>query len=138
MNRISIFLLALGLLASCAKKPVGPTSNALMVIAPYSHAGTWVFDDPSRDLHQEPFVVGVPRMIDALVSGIPGADKGFRLLFSAQEFPGYTHLLEWRRADVSGNWYYSAKLDAEGWLCPAFLKYFSEAPKKVYVKAEAK
>ena len=42
-------------------------ANALIVIAPYRHAGTWVFDDPKAGLVREPFVAGVPEMIDVLV-----------------------------------------------------------------------
>jgi hypothetical protein len=40
-------------------------------------------------LHQEPFVSGIPEMIDAAVQDIPHAQQGFRLLFSAQPFPAY-------------------------------------------------
>jgi hypothetical protein len=60
----------------------GQPANALLVIAPYRHAGTWVFDDPSAGLVREPFVAGVPEMIDVLVRDIPSATNGFRLLFS--------------------------------------------------------
>jgi hypothetical protein len=63
--------------------------NQIFVIAPYWHAGTWVFDDPERDLHQEPFVFGIPEMIDELVKDIPNAQQGYRLLFSTQPFPGF-------------------------------------------------
>jgi hypothetical protein len=43
--------------------------NQIMAIAPYwlEEVGTWVFDDPGAGLHQEPFVSGVPEMIDFLV-----------------------------------------------------------------------
>ena len=41
--------------------------NALMVIFPYQYEGTWVFDDSAVDLVKEPFVFGVPEMIDELV-----------------------------------------------------------------------
>ena len=61
----------------------GPRENAIMVIAPYRYQGTWVFDDSSAGLVREPFVAGVPEMIDVLVKDIPNADKGFRLLFGA-------------------------------------------------------
>lgn len=35
---------------------------------------------------------------------------------------------------MGGNWYYSAALDLEGWLCPALLKYFEQAPGKIYAQ----
>jgi hypothetical protein len=113
-------------------------SNSLMVIAPYRHAGTWVFDDAAAGLRKEPFVAGIPEMIDEMVNDIPNADNGFRLLFSTQPFPGHTHKLVWRRGDNTGNWYYSEQYDKEGWLCPGLFKYYREAPKEIYVKAEAK
>ena len=31
----------------------------------------------------EPFVAGIPQMLDRLTKDLPDADKGFRLLFSA-------------------------------------------------------
>ena len=72
-----------------------PPANALMIIAPYKHAGTWVFDDDRMGLVREPFVAGVPEMIDVLVKDIPNATNGFRLLFSAQPFPGHQKKLTW-------------------------------------------
>ena len=113
-------------------------ANALMVIAPYRHAGTWVFDDPSAGLKQEPFVAGVPEMIDVLVRDIPGATHGFRLLFSAQPFPGYQKKLTWLRGDMGGNYYRMEEPAMEGWICPAMFRYHKTAPKELYVKAEAK
>ena len=64
-------------------------SNAMMVISPYWYEGTWVFDDETKGLVREPFVLGMPEMIDTLLVDIPNAEQGFRLLFSAQEFPTY-------------------------------------------------
>lgn len=110
--------------------------NAIQVIQPYWHAGTWVFDDASKGLDKEPFVCGIPEIINAVVNEIAGARTGFRLLFSAQPFPGYTLKLVWRRPEGDGNWYYSEQHGREGWLCPALFKYFSEAPKELYAKAE--
>ena len=113
-------------------------ANSIMVIAPYRYSGTWVFDDEAVGLKREPFVAGIPEMIDEMVADIPDADKGFRLTFSAIPFPGHTHKLVWRRGGDTGNWYYSEKFDKEGWLCPGLFKYYREAPKEIYVKAEAK
>jgi len=109
-----------------------------MVIMPYRYAGTWVFDDPAAGLKREPFVAGIPEMIDELVKNIPDADEGFRLLFSARPFPGWTHKLVWRRSDGTGNWYYCEQLGKEGWRCPSLFKYYEEPPKEIYVKAERK
>lgn len=108
--------------------------NAINVIAPYKHHGMWVFDDPRVGLVQEPFVAGADSMIDRVVADIPGAEKGFTMVFSAAPFPGSQYTLEWRRGDASGNWYYSPELDMEGWLCPALFRYFSEVPPNIYVQ----
>ena len=114
--------------------------NQIMVIAPYwlDEAGTWVFDDPATGLKQEPFVEGVPEMIDQLVADIPDARKGFRLLFSASPFPSHQRKLTRLREELSGWWYASDEPQMEGWLCPALFRYFDEAPEDIYVKAEAK
>jgi hypothetical protein len=68
-------------------------ANAIMVIEPYWSSGTWVFDDPSTGLVREPFVSGIPEMIDALTREIPNAREGFRLLFSGSPFRVITRCL---------------------------------------------
>lgn len=50
-------------------------ANALMVIAPYRYQGTWVFDDETVGLAREPFVAGIPAIIDALVRDIADAER---------------------------------------------------------------
>ena len=112
--------------------------NALSVLFPYKYEGLWVFDDPDVGLRREPFVLGIDDMITRVVAGIPDADKGFRLLFSATPFPGHTVKLEWRREESGGNWYFCPQLGMEGWLCPALFKYFDQAPAELYAKAEPK
>lgn len=97
----------------------------------------WVFDDERVGLVQEPFVAGADTIIDAWTKDIPNAGKGFRLIFSPVPFPGYQIKLDWRRQEMSGNTYYCERFDMEGWLCPALFKYFAEAPKELYAKAEA-
>lgn len=114
--------------------PTGP-----VVLEPYRREGAWVFDDPAVGLEREPFVAGVTEIIDRLVANIPGADGGFRLLFSMVAFEGYQLSLSWVRADpVEGNWYRADDTGEEGWLCPALFCYFPTAPLKIYVRAEPK
>ena len=140
MKRLLLPIVLVAAICGCTKHAVDAPSNSIFVIEPYRHAGTWVFDDPRVGLRAEPFVAGAPELIDNIVAdaGIPNADRGFRLLFSARSFPGYHTKVIWRREEAGGNWYYSPKYDAEGWLCAALLKYFKQAPKEIYVKAEAK
>ena len=115
-----------------------PASNAIMVIAPYWYNGTWVFDDASAGLKREPFVAGVPEMLDVLVKDFPTAREGFRLLFSANPFPGYQKKLTWLRGDTGGNYYRLDDPPMEGWICPALFRYYRSAPRNLYVKAEPK
>jgi hypothetical protein len=111
-------------------------ANSILVIQPYWHSGTWVFDDPAVGLAREPFVSGVPEMINRLAAQIPDARRGFRLLFSAGPFPGATQF-DRVRTESGGTWYRTAgEPGAEGWLCPALFKYFPEAPEAIYAKAE--
>ncbi len=124
-------------IATWAMNRAGPPSNAIMVIAPYRYNGTWVFDDPSAGLKREPFVAGVPEMIDVLVKDVPNSHEGFRLLFSANPFPGYQKKLAWLRGDQGGNFYKLDDPPMEGWICPAMFRYYKDAPLNLYVKAEA-
>lgn len=63
--------------------------NCLYRVQPYRHGGTWVFDDPTRNLTAEPFVSGVPEILDAELErqGLP-LDQPFGLIFSDRQFPG--------------------------------------------------
>ncbi|KAF0245431.1 MAG: hypothetical protein FD180_1654 [Planctomycetota bacterium] len=113
-------------------------ANFLRVINPYKTDGTWVFDDPVASLVQEPFVSGIPEMIERLTAGIPGAEKGFRMLFAPGPFPGAMAELSWVREDMGGNWYRWTQASMEGWLCPALFKYFDKAPEKLFVRVESR
>jgi hypothetical protein len=112
--------------------------NTINVIAPYKYLGMWVFDDERVGLVQEPFVGGADVIIDRTVEGIPNAEAGFIMLFSAAPFPGHQFCLSWRRADGGGNYYYSEAHGLEGWLCPALLKYFDTAPGRLYFQVKPK
>lgn len=111
-------------------------ANNILVIQPYWDHGTWVFDDPAAGLVREPFVSGIPEMIDHLVRDIRDARKGFRMLFSSSPFPAYQWEVERVRSEYGGTWYRAVDPPMEGWLCPALFKYFDDAPPRLYVKAE--
>ena len=113
-------------------------TTSIMVIFPYRHKSPWVFDDERVGLTQEPFVSGVPEMIDTLVQDIQNIDEGFKLLFSTNPFPGYQAKLIWLKEEYKGHWYCWNQTNMRGWLCPALFKYFIiEAPNKIYCKAES-
>ena len=113
-------------------------ANAINVIYPYKCDGLWVFDDERVGLDREPFVEGADSMIDKLLEmkKLQNSESGFRLIFSAGEFPRYDVMLDWVREGDGGNWYKSEELQMEGWLCPALLKYFDTAPKRIYARFE--
>ena len=113
-------------------------ANQIMIIAPYwvDDLAAWVFDDAKVGLVQEPFVSGVPEMIDFLVKDIPNARNGFRMFFSPAPFPGYQKKLVWRREVMGGNWYATDDPPMEGWLCPALFRYFDTAPAEAKTKIE--
>src|SRR3954467_14856352 len=99
-------------------------ANAMLLIHPYKDRGTWVFDDEGYGLVREPFVMGASQMIDELVKDLPGAQKGFRLTFSGNQFPGYQKEVQRVREEYGGNWYRDPQTGTEGWLCPALFQYF--------------
>lgn len=123
-----------GWMSACTMKTV-PMPNTIRVISPYYHAGTWVFDDPAVGLRAEPFVAGIPEMIEALVRELPIARKGFRLLFPDEPFPGYQVELTSVKAEYGGHWYRWSATSTEGWLCPALFKYFTQAAETLRAEA---
>jgi len=68
--------------------------NSLFVIFPYKAEGTWVFDDLKRGLVMEPFVLGVPEMIDNLVAAVNITSNKVRFTFSRNPFPQYHGFLK--------------------------------------------
>ena len=111
-----------------------------MVIYPYMDNGMWVFDDDAVDLIKEPFVSGIPEILEALLTKekIPHPESGFRLIFSASPFPGHQLVANRLHEDGGGHWYGVDVPDgAEGWLCPAMFQYFSVAPDKLYIRVES-
>ena len=125
-------------LSACGDSYSGPDvhNNQIKVIQPYWANGTWVFDDVATGLKAEPFVQGIPEMIDRMVADIPEARKGFRLTFSADPFPGHEIVVERGEPRSGGYWYHDPETGRRGWLCPALFRYFREAPPKIYAQAD--
>lgn len=114
----------------------------MMTIEIYRHAGTWCFTDEARGLLHEPFVLGIPEMIDRLIEKI-GDQKNkttYAITFSEQQFPTCSTRLEKLEEEHGGAWYalHAEGIETkEGWLCPATLKFFSDFPKTIYVTLKA-
>jgi hypothetical protein len=110
----------------------------MFVIHPYKSEGIWAFDDAARGLVREPFVFGIPEMIERFTGEISDAQSGFNLYFSTRPFPGYHAKLVWLRQEYDGNWYGLEGTRDTGWLCPALLKFFDTAPDEIYCRVEPK
>ena len=102
--------------------------NSILVIAPYRWEGTWVFDDPATGLVREPFVAGIPEMIDALLAHKGIKANRFRLIFSAIPFPDYDEKITRVEEVGAGSIWNNSTFKMSGWLCPALLKYFPDPP----------
>lgn len=109
-------------------------TNQIMVIQPYRFAHTWVFDDDAVSLVKEPFVCGIPEIIDQMTLDIPDAANGFRMLFSSSSFPSAA-CFDITHEEHGGAWYENEDFGT-GWLCPALMLYFSKPPKTLYVACE--
>jgi hypothetical protein len=93
-----------------------------------------VFDDEAVGLKQEPFVMGIPEMINHFVGDV----QKCKITFSETPFPEYQSVIELvdNGEAYSGGWYFCKELNSTGWLCPALLKYFEKVPQMIYFKIE--
>ena len=97
----------------------------------YRIPGAWAFDDESRGLLREPFVMGIESIIDTIVGD--ESQNEVEVIFSDRAFPGEDiRMLEFIRPEEGGARYSYGKM--EGWLCPALFKYFETAPEKIFVQ----
>src|SRR5437764_14771475 len=97
--------------------------NSIMVLKPYKWEGMWVFDDENTGLVREPFVAGVPEILESLLEqqGLPleEARKGFRLIFSAIPFPGHQFTAKRVDEEIGGTWHEESVGKARGSTCHA-------------------
>ena len=105
--------------------------NAIYSIRPYRYQNEWVFDDERVDLVREPFVMGIPQIIDRAVQDLPDPQNGFSVLFNDTGLPGNDIILKKQEEESGGNWYADDQTGLRGWLCPALYKYYPIAPEKV-------
>lgn len=107
-------------------------SNSIFIISPYRLHNTWVFDDPSRDVRREPFVAGIPEIIDAML-GAPRPHR-FTVQFSGVPFPTHQFQLHHVAEQYGGEVYTNPVTKQQGWFCPCFYKYFPVPPKTLFLE----
>jgi hypothetical protein len=115
-------------------------SNTLMVIHPYNKSGIWMFDDEATGLREEPFIAGIPEIIEFTTAKaeIKNPESGFTLMFSATPYPGHQAILRLthKPEEFGGNWYRLEGTELDGWLCPALFKYFDIAPETIFCSVQ--
>jgi len=127
-------------------EPLHQTADVL-TLHPYRrpHERSWAFDDQRTGLYREAFVRGITEMIDRVVEvkGIANANRGVTLTISRTPFDGHDARLLWQKVEHDWNMHawnmYAGEVcgeHMEGWLCPALLQYFPEAPRELYVRCE--
>lgn len=119
---------------------VDKTGNQINTIYPYRTMSGWAFDDPQVGLVGEPFVAGIPEIINSIVGDV----QSFTAHISHSIIPNYSaHFIKLTEKELEEGgyvpmhgWYRLEGVDMEGWLCPATLKYFKDYPDSIYVKIE--
>lgn len=117
-------------------------NNSLHILHLYRPKGTinWMFTDDRFGLRDEPFVAGMPEIIDHALGNNNETEAMF--VFSDEWFP--TMGDSWAKTDEltllyeegNGTWYESKNAQRKGWLCSALYFYFPDsAPKKLYANA---
>jgi len=115
--------------------------NALHQLTAYRKNGLWMFDDPLKNIFEEPFVAGADVMFDLM----SGRNKNAKInhcqvVFGPTPIPEADVHVELSRPDgFDGHFYVVKKFvpDVEGfqfWLCPALLAFFPKAPQDLFVK----
>lgn len=108
--------------------------NSIFSIKPYKYEGTWVFDDERVGLVKEPFLMGIPEMIDEVLLNRKITTEAFTVFFSSTGFPEADLVLEKQEEESGGTWYLNKSNESRGWLCPALFLYYKIAPKQIFVK----
>ena len=114
--------------------------NSLFVIFAEKHFDTWMFDDPSRELIEEPFVLGTSEAIDFIIND--EKCTRCRITHSTQPFPRYDAKAIKLDEDMGGYWYCLVSpedMDLEVdyfWLCPATKAFYCDHPETIYVKID--
>ena len=119
-----------------------PIDNSIYTMRVYRHESAWVFDHYGLGLIKEPFVAGADEIFDEIahLRAVDPSRARIDILFSDVQFPGWQILAEHLGPSMGGDDYHiiSSEFETldthEFWLCPALLKYFHEAPNRIFMK----
>lgn len=107
--------------------------NQINQIEIYRTKAGWSFDDPNVGLNAEPFVCGIPEIIDQYSKG----QNRVVATFSHSIFPETDTVLTLQMEEHGGGWYKDEMNNQlGGWLCPALFKYFDTIPEEIHVKID--
>lgn len=123
--------------------PSAPAADTIVhTIHPYRHPrymDTWVFDDPTVGLHQEPFVGGASEALDRLVAEVFGEADRITVDFSEAPINGAQRILIRSGLGLHPDHFGCSYNDGTEhlWLCPALTKYLDSptAPEVIYLRA---
>lgn len=107
--------------------------NSIIVIHPEKVQDVWIFSDEKRGIIDEPFVMGIPEIIESLLNG----EEKCTMYASDNPFPG-SKKLTLIKEDYNGGWYRFGETKMEGWLCPVVQIYFGCVPKEIYFDIKQK
>ena len=107
-----------------------------MTLTIYKKNGTWMFDDTSKNIKEEPFVGGFSELIDFVLKEYKvfnGAHRGIEIEFSRERED--EEMIRIDRVEIlTDDWARYQYKDMEGLLCPVTLQYFGEHPDFFYIK----
>jgi hypothetical protein len=103
----------------------------------------WCFDIPIVGIEDEPFVSGMPEIIEHHLIRAEKLDvartHGVSVLFSgaaskpaAFELGNYFHLVKVKEEN-NGCWYRDPSTGFEGWLCPNLYQFFAAPPNTLHI-----
>lgn len=107
----------------------------MYTIEPYKDwDGTWVFDDPAREIVKEPLILGTDKLLDFIVSMLCPDNERLKVHFSSKPIRWGFAAKYVRPGCDEGAWYSFGGF--QFWLCDTLKQYFAEPPSKLYVSVE--
>lgn len=108
----------------------------MQTITIYKKNGTWMFDDESKSIKEEPFVMGFSELIDFILKEKNvwnGSHRGIDIEFSLEK--EFDDMVEIEKiGDVDNDWALYEYKNIQGMLCPVTLQYLGKHPDFFYIR----